>query len=156
MSVRFLHVITILALLGVPNPAQQPQDSCGSPIKYVNNNQVDLPPLALTDLSGQVLEGIGYGKQAEDKAPFPKACLGLFSEQKHELIANAIADEEGRFKFKATAPGYYRLVVQADGLCAANISLRITRGLPGRLKARRLIVHMRPEGYDTCSYSSYK
>ena len=124
-------------------------------MSYENHNQVDPRPLSLRELTGRVLTEVD--EPAQVVGPVSGACLGLFIEQDHHLVATATADKEGHFEFGAVAPGRYRLVVRANGLCAANVPLQIAaKSRSRKQKNSEIVVHMRPAGIDTCSYADYK
>ncbi len=73
----------------------------------------------------------------------PQVCLGLFTEQKHTLIASAITDEEGRFRFNNISPGRYRLVVRASGFYVADVPVRVLSGGRDKSKgAKPIVVYM--------------
>jgi hypothetical protein len=49
--------------------------------------------------------------------------------------------------------GLYRVVARVEGLCPANVPIKIESSL---LAKRRLIITMRPKDLDTCSYGMAK
>jgi hypothetical protein len=107
--------------------------------------------LSLRSVSGRAI--------AQDSVSVPYVCLGLFTEKDHRLIATGIADEEGYFQLRNIPAGVYRLVVKDSygGFCTANVRIRIARWPRGGIfKRKRLIIHMRVAGVDTCSYGDYK
>ncbi len=132
--------------------AQQPL-SCKSPIEYGSRNQVDPKPSSVRGVAGRVIMEVGNPTKELDPIP---ACLGLFTEEDHRLVASAVADGEGHFRFKSVPAGRYRLVVRdpQNSLCVANMPLRIVRWPRG--KAKPLVIHMRPAGIDDCSYGDFK
>jgi hypothetical protein len=151
---RILGLMFIAALIGSDVVAQQGVSGCTT-VEYGNRNQVDPKPLSIRTLSGKV-SGVP-GKL--DLGPIPGACLGLFTETDHRLIASVAADDSGRFRFARISPGQYRLVARdpQNVLCLANVRVRIVdwpRG--GTLRAKHIIVHLRPAGIDRCSYADYK
>jgi len=80
--------------------------------------------------------------------------VSLFSEQTpHVLVASTNSDRDGKFKFDKVAKGFYRVIARIDGLCTANIPVKIESSL---LAGRRLIITMRPKDIDTCSYGMAK
>ena len=152
MKARTILTILLVACSGSLSYAQQ-SPSCKSPIEYGNRNQVDPKPSSVRGISGRVIAEVG--RPAKEVGPIP-ACLGLFMEKDHRLVASAVANEEGRFKFSSVPPGRYRLVVRdpQNAFCIANMPLRIVRWLRG--KAKPLVFHMRPAGIDDCSYGEFK
>ena len=138
-----------LALLGVTPSmaAQSVGDPCPSSAVYENHNQVDYEPL-------KVLAVLGTGMvETNDKSQpgkaVPGACLSLFTEKEHKLVASVTADSDGRFQFAAVPVGNYRLVARSDGFCTANIPLEVVKSSHRKPK---LVVRFRPAGIDTCSY----
>ena len=138
--------------------AQQQKNLCDSPIKYESRNQVDPPPLSVSVVSGRVINEVGaLGDSPKEVGPVDGACIGLFTEKDHQLIASTNADDEGRFRLNKVPVGRYRLVVRAGSLCVANVPLRVIRGARDKAgESRQLVIHMRAAGIDTCSYGDYK
>ena len=138
--------LLFLMLLAAPwAPAQNPAQDCTP--AYENHNQIDYGPLVFGRLTGRAVDPSSF--------QMPGVCSGLFTERNHKLVATASSDENGNFKFGVVPPGRYRLVAHADGLCAANVPLRIVRGKSSP-KNRELVLHMKPRGIDACSYGDYK
>lgn len=133
--------------------AQGQPPICTSQMEYGHKNQIDPEPLFVRSISGRVITEVG--RPAKELGTSP-ACLGLFTDSDHRLLAKAVADESGLFKFNSVPPGRYRLVVRdpQDALCVANLPLRIVRWPRGTL--RSLVIHMRPIGLDDCSYGDFK
>jgi hypothetical protein len=150
---RITFATIIVAFSVLLANAQQPSLSCKSPVEYGNRNQVDPKRSSVRGISGRVM--MEAGNPAKELGAIP-ACLGLFTEKGHHLIASAVADEEGRFKFKPVPSGRYRLVVRdpQNSFCIANMPLNVARRRRG--KARLLVIHMRPAGLDDCSYGDFK
>ncbi len=116
-----------------------------APPAYVNENSTDPAPLKLRELDG-VVRGLGGDSM-------PRASVALFTENGHQLIASAMSDKDGKFRFAKLDKGPYRVVVRSEGLCPANIPIVIEGSL---LAGRRLIVTMQPKDIDTCSYGMSK
>ncbi len=153
---RMSKLPVFLLLLGIlfaseAFPFQVP--GCSNPIEYGNRNQTDYGPYSVRSISGVVISEIGT--PAKRVGPIP-ACLGLFTEDRHILVASASADPEGRFRFGSTPAGNYRLVVRdrQNAFCIANVPLRVVRWPSGTTKP--LTIHMRPVGIDDCSYGAFK
>jgi hypothetical protein len=153
MKSRITFASIIVAFSVLLANAQQPSLSCNSPIEYGNRNQVDPKRSSIRGISGRVIMEVG--NPAKELGAVP-ACLGLFTEKDQRLIASAVANEEGRFKFKSVPSGHYRLVVRdpQNSFCVANMPLRIVKWPRG--KAKPLVIHMRPAGIDDCSYGDFK
>lgn len=151
-----LLILMVTGLVGLSVPAQE-VEPCKD-LKYENKNQVNPGPLSVSNASGRVIVEVGeLGGSAREIGPVTEACLGLFTEKEHQLLATAVVDGEGRFAFDAVPEGKYRLVVRAGPLCVANVPLRIIRGKRGKGgNGKQIVVHMRPAGIDSCSYADYK
>jgi hypothetical protein len=126
--------------------AQQSGDSSQCSTAYENHNQIDYGPLKVRVVKGTSVIQVGTQKQSA----VTEACFILFTEKDHKLVASVKADSDGRFELKDVAPGRYRLVARAEGLCTANIPLAVVK--PPRRKKTEILVHFRPAGIDTCSY----
>lgn len=112
---------------------------------YVNENGTDPAPLHLRQLEGKV---VGLGGD-----PMPRAELALFTENGHSLVATATSDREGKFRFDKVEKGLYRIVARIEGLCPANVPVKLESSLLGK---RKMIITMRPKDLDTCSYGVAK
>ena len=109
---------------------------------YESRNQVDPKPLKLAAINGLAID--------EGGSSIHKACIGLFSETEHRLIASAETSEDGKFLFDKIPHGRYRLVAKHPLLCTANVPL-VIGSRPFRSK-KQLVLHMKVSGIDTCSY----
>jgi hypothetical protein len=138
-----------LALLAVkPSMAAQKGDNpCPSSTVYENHNQVDYGPLKVRAVLGAGV--VESGDKTQPGKRVRGACLSLFTEKDHKLVATVAADSEGRFRFDTVSSGRYRLVARAGGFCVANIPLEVVTSLR---KKTEILVHFRPAGIDTCSY----
>lgn len=152
LVLRLLLISPILLCLLSPTIAQRSAEQCNGAMKYENRNQSDPKPLVINEALGQaVLES---GKPVSNLGPASGACLGIFTEKEHKLVATATTDRRGRFKFSDVLPGEYRLVVRYETFCVANVPIIITA--KASLKDKRLILHMRPTSFDECSYGEVK
>jgi hypothetical protein len=111
-------------------------------IKYANHNQVDPRPILLSAIGGHTVDW-----QAGHSVP--GTGLALFTEADHKLVAVTAADDQGSFSFPNVKPGSYRVVAVYYPLCPANVPVKVTSG---RRAGKELVVHMRPEGLDACSW----
>jgi hypothetical protein len=150
MFFRSISAISIVLLLGIFSLGQQQITSCNN-LEYANRNQVDPHRSVVNATVGRVIAETG--DPPRQLGPIP-ACLGLFTEKDHRLVASAMADEEGQFKFKPVRSGLYRLVVRdpQNAFCVVNMPLRIVETRRGR----PLVIHMRRVGIDDCSYGDFK
>jgi hypothetical protein len=127
----------------------QHESGCRPAMVYEDHNQVDPPPLTMARISGTV--------QDREQGPIPGACVGLFREADHKLVAQGVTDEKGHFDLGSTSPGRYRLVARYDSFCPPNTPIRLVRRGAGRRAAHtRVVVHMAPHGLDDCSYIGYR
>ena len=60
---------------------------------------------------------------------FPGATVSLFTEEGHTLVASVKSDRDGKFKFDKVEQGLYRVVARVQGLCPANIPVKIESSL---------------------------
>lgn len=140
--------LSCAALLGFAGPclARQKDSLSQCSTVYENHNQTDYGPLKV-----RVVEGISVIQVGTQEQPgVPEACFALFTEKDHKLVVTAKADSRGRFALTGVAPGRYRLVARAEGLCTANIPLEVLK--PSSGGKTEILVHFRPTGLDTCSY----
>ncbi|MDP9049897.1 MAG: carboxypeptidase-like regulatory domain-containing protein [Acidobacteriota bacterium] len=148
MKIKMTHLLTMgLAgwLFAASAGSGQTAPAADPPPTYANENQPDPAPLKLRDVDG-VVRGLGGD-------PMPRASVALFTEQRHDLVASAMSDRNGKFKFAKVDKGMYRVVVRVQGLCTANVPIVVESSL---LAHRRLVVTMRAKDIDTCSYGTTK
>lgn len=154
MTTGALLMAIFMMLVEDPGLQGQVAKRCAESIIYENRNQVDPPPLLISDLSGRAITEIG--DPASKGGPVAGLCIGLFTDRGHRLVSTVVSNEEGMFYFARPAPGHYRLVARAEGLCTLNVPLRVVR-LKGKVASRRRVVfHMRPPSIDSCSYADFK
>jgi hypothetical protein len=116
---------------------------------YENRNQIDYGPLVVRNVSGVVVD--------RDGIPVPGVDIGIFSEERQELVLKTTSDSDGYFMFKRIPRGKYRLVSHYDPFCPANVRITIARWPRGGLfKSRRFRVNMVVGGIDVCSWVAYK
>jgi carboxypeptidase family protein len=139
--------LALLAACYGVSVAQEKKDACSDEVKYENYNQIDPPALTVCDVKGQVADMNG--------APMPGACLSVYTETDHKLIASTTSDEDGNYKFDKIRPGQYRLVVSYYPFCAANAKIIIAANCPRSIKYKSVYVHMRLRGIDECSYANH-
>lgn len=137
--------------LSVAAGAQSSSDPCPASPAYENHNMVDYGPLKVRIVEGKSI--IHSEDKAAPERAISGACLSLFTEKEHTLVASTVADSEGRFQLAPVTPGRYRLLARSNGFCVANIPVLIM-GSSGATKsqATELLIHFRPAGIDTCSY----
>jgi hypothetical protein len=142
---RLLFAIVLVVPYGLCL-AQERGDSSECSTAYENHNQIDYGPLKVRLVEGTSTIQVGTEKQPGVSG----ACFVLFAEKDHKLVARVKADSNGRFELKDVAPGRYRLIARAEGLCTANIPLEVLK--PSQRRKTEILVHFRPAGIDTCSY----
>lgn len=143
MTTKFLMTIGLMAMVGVV-PARAAQTG-GVAATYVDENGTDPAPLKLDNISGRV-RGLGGDAMSGAK-------VSLFTEVGHALIATVISDKNGKFRFAKVDKGFYRVVARVEGLCTANIPIRIDSSI---LEHRKLEITMQPKDDDKCSYGMTK
>src|SRR5215472_11706134 len=97
--------------------AGRAQTSSCKDMVYEHRNQIDNKPFEVKALEGVV--------QDMKKFRVPKACVGVFTELEHQLVAVAEASEKGEFNVRGVPNGDYRIVIRYAGLCPANASIRL-------------------------------
>jgi hypothetical protein len=131
-----------LALVAI---GQEPPEVCKD-MTYENRNPTETGPFQVSQIRGI----------AQDAQRLPiDACVGIFTEPEHNLIAVAESDGSGRFELTGIPDGNYRLVVKAiyTGFCPANAKLQIDR----RTKTKKpLTAQMRSADSPTCSWIESK
>lgn len=147
LNVLGLIATCIALVVSVTASASAQSYECDAKPVYVNRNMVDYGPIVVTRINGRVLMEQTDGTIL-DAIP---ACIALFTEKGHRLVARSEAGDNGYFKLKRVSYGNYRLVVRdPQGVfCPANVKVRIAKR---RRSSRRLAVHMRAAGIDTCSF----
>jgi hypothetical protein len=92
---------------------------------------------------------------ARDKQgfPIPDVRIFLFTEKDHRLIASEESDQKGHFRFNRLEPGTYRMVAKYDGLCPANVPIKISSL---KLPQQGIILNMRAGGIETAAYGAFK
>ncbi len=114
-------------------------------MSYEHRNQVDYGPIKVNSVRGTVRDF--------NKVPIPNACIGIFSESSHKLIAAAGSSKNGYFEIKGIPDGDYRLVIKYAAFCPANAKLRLESHSQ---HYKPLVVHMEAGGIDSCSYVDKK
>jgi hypothetical protein len=151
MSKRLFLLLIFIGLVPIWASAQQSAPSCPKPLEYENHNQIDPASLSVRLIAGHVI--------AQDGGVVPNACLGLFTERDHRLVANMVADDDGNFRLRGIPSGRYRLVVRDEygGFCTANARINVVDWPRGGIRKRRqIIVHLRTSAIDVCSHADYK
>jgi len=111
----------------------------------VNENPKDPAPLKVNGVEGRVR---GLGGDA-----MPRATVSLFTEEGHALVATAMSDKDGKFRFNKVDKGFYRVVARVPGLCPANVPIKVESSL---LAKRNIEITMVAKDIDTCSYGMAK
>jgi hypothetical protein len=111
---------------------------------YVDENPTPPKVLKLDGLEG-VVRGLGGDA-------LPMATVSLFAEDGHALVASTMTDKDGKFRFKVDK-GLYRVVARVEGLCPANVPVKVESSM---LAKHKLVVTMVAKDIDTCSYGTAK
>ena len=143
MSCRRGLAICYLAF-GLLKAAEEPGAACKN-LSYENSNQTDYGPLHVAAVRG-------VAKDAQSVV-IPKACVGLFTEAGHKLVASTQTNDDGQFELNDIPDGAYRLIAKYGGLATANAKLRIEHRSQNK---KSLSVQMRPTGLDTHSFIELK
>ena len=139
----------VLLVFSEPCLAQQKESTSQCSTVYENHNQIDYGPLKVGLIEGtSVIQLAPPLKGAPTEPGPPGACLVLFTEKDHKVVASVKADSEGRFELRVVPPARYRLVARAEGLCTANIPLEVVKSSSRKAE---IVVYFRPTGIDICS-----
>ena len=144
MKTMRLLTLGLMGFLSAAGAAPGQTGAAGAPA-YVDENQTDPAPLKLRELAGRVR---GLGGEA-----MSRASVSLFTEEGHTLISTVVSDKDGKFRFDKVDKGLYRVVARVEGLCTANVPVKLESSLLAR---HRLEITMRPKDIDTCSYGMAK
>lgn len=143
-TLRFSVLAIFSSFASSPLSAQQKSPLCGE-LQYENHNMIDYGPLRISAVRGIVKDPLGI--------VIPHACVGVFSESNHKLVAAERVDSEGLFEIPSIPDGKYRLIVAYDSFCAANVSIILRNRAHGK---KRLVATMRPSGIDVCSHVEWR
>jgi hypothetical protein len=135
-----IRAVILCLAIGCAAVGEENRRTCKD-LSYESRNQTDYGPLQVSKIRGTMQDAQG--------SPIPKACVAIFTEIDHKLIALTETDRSGYFKLKGIPDGNYRLIAKYEGFCPANAKVRIERNR--RIK-KPLSVKMRFAGIDTCSY----
>jgi hypothetical protein len=144
MKTTLLLTIGLLGLLATA-PARAAQTAPAAAPAYVDENQPDPAPLKLREVSG-IVHGLGGDAM-------PMAKVSLFTELEHALVATVVTDRDGKFRFTKVDKGLYRVVAKVEGLCPANVPIKVESSL---IAHRELEITMQPKDIDRCSYGIAK
>ncbi len=140
-----LFVLALLSPFVLPSLRAQRSPSPCKEMKYEHHNMIDYGPLRISAVRGIAKDFQGFA--ASD------ACVGIFSETDHMLVATAQTDSKGLFEIRGVPDGRYVLIVASEFYCAANVSV-ILRGRSHVKK--RLLATIKLSAFDVCSYVEWK
>ena len=143
---KMASLLIVLLVCSGQMSTQQKPSACTPQIKYEDHNQLPPDILSVSIVSGRTIDPGG--------ANVPNVCLGLFTEDDHHLVAEAVSDKDGKFNFKDVPEGCYRLVAQYSVFCTANVPIQVIKRVQKKDKQRQIVLHM-DIGTDTCSYGTY-
>ena len=126
--------------IGLLRGAEETGGGCKN-LSYENRNQADYGPLHVAAVRGVAKDAQGV--------VIPKACVGVFTEAGHKLVATTQSDDDGQFELNDIPDGAYRLIAKYEGLSTANAKLRIDQRSQSK---KSLTVQMRPTGLDMHSF----
>ncbi len=140
-----LAMVGMVGLLVLGPLARGQAVAAGDGAVYVDENPKPPATVKLAGLEGSVR---GLGGDA-----LPRATVSVFTEDGHALVATAMTDKDGKFKFAKLDKGLYRVVARVEGLCPANVPVKVEGSL---LAKRKLVFTMVAKDIDTCSYGLAK
>jgi hypothetical protein len=130
---------------GAPAGGASAAGEVGSAAVYVDENPKEPKVLKLDGLEGSV-RGLGGDG-------LPRATVSVFTEDGHTLVASMVTDKDGKFRFSKLDKGLYRVVARIEGLCPANVPVKVEAS---PLAKRKLVITMVAKDIDTCSYGVAK
>src|SRR5260370_33690106 len=125
------------ALLMEPPLWAQKNPPPGREIKYEHRNMIDYGPLRISGIRGFAKDIQGF--------VVPNACVGVFSEMDHKLIATGEAGYDGVFEIRNVPNAKDRLIVACESFCAANVSIILRNRSRG---GKRLVTMLTPRSID--------
>ena len=147
LCVLCFALLTVSMAFGQASSSPQ---TCASAGEYADYNRIDPFSLAIRVITGRVV--VEVSDPAKETGPMVNgACLFLFTEKDHKLVASVVANEKGHFMFDAIKPGAYRLVVRdpQNTFHAANGRVQVyPRGQGAVPKHIGLVVRLHPAGTD--------
>jgi hypothetical protein len=129
---------------GLLSAAEETGAGCKN-LSYDNRNQTDYGPLNVAAVRGVAKDAQGV--------VISKACVGVFTEAGHKLVATTQTDDDGQFQLNAIPDGAYRLIAKYEGFSTANAKLRIEQRSQSK---KSLTVQMRLTGLDVHSFIELK
>ena len=129
---------------GLLRAAEETGAACKN-LSYEDRNQTDYGPLQVTTVRGVAKDAQGV--------VIPKACVGVFTETGHKLVATAQTGAGGQFELNHIPNGAYRLIAKYEGFSTANAKLQIEQRSQSK---KSLTVQMRAAGLDTGSFIELK
>jgi len=140
-----IKVAFVAILLSEPLLAQGGSVVCDSTVQFVDRNMVDYS-VKVRAIRGKVVDVDGVGVSG--------ACLALFNSDHSKLLRTFEASDNGEFTANGIKSGDCWLVVRDSqhAFCpaSARLKLRSTRGRSS------LVVNMRVQGMDSCSWCAAK
>jgi hypothetical protein len=120
---KLILVLLFGAPLVVPSvAAQMTEASSTCKAEYQDRNQIDQGPLIVQEITRTVADS--------SHVAVPKACVALFTENDHKLLASVWSGDDGGFSLQSAPPGRYRVVVKRDALSPTNVRVRIYKVKP--------------------------
>ena len=158
---KYRLMILTLLVFGVHfvSVAQQLTFECESPATYENVNRKESKGLTIPVIEGHVMIYAGENIPSGSNIKVVGACLAVFTEKEHRLVAQTISDENGNFTFTAISSGRYRLIVRHPmGIVnVANIPLRVAgQSSKGKSKSKKIIVYMVGNNFAENSFARLK
>jgi hypothetical protein len=140
IATKSLIWAALLCAVAPPLSAQVGNQACKD-MEYEHRNQLDNVPYRIRQVKGTASDQEGFA--------IPGICIGIFTETEHKLVATAETNEKGVYELKNLPAGDYRPVAHYNGLCPANVRLRIQP----RLRSKKVLaLHMVGPAIDSCSY----
>ena len=162
MLLRAAILIVMFTVARAMNHAQQSTDDlfpCESPATYEDLNEKNPKRLRVSHVQGLA---VIYAIQSESNVVIKGACVALFAEGDHRLVAQTVSSEaDGSFAFQAIPSGRYRLVIRhhLGFMNVANVPLTVAQPKTDETrsgKTRNIVVYMVGSNFAKASFAKLK
>ena len=128
---------------------------CTNPPEYTDTNKKEKKALRVS-----AIKGVTILYAAENIGPDPKgfykgACIAVYTENEHKLVAATFSGENGIFGFESIPAGNYRLIITTGFVNAANIPIQIVESKT-RNRQKKIMVYMIGNNFAEDSYAKLK
>jgi len=128
---------------------------CSGPPEYTDTNKKKKKTFRLS-----AIKGVTIHYAAENIGPDPEnyykgACLGLYTEKEHKLVASTFSGKNGIFDFENIPDGNYRLIITTGFTNAANIPIQLEKS-KSKSRQKKIMVYLIGNNFAEDSYAKLK